>query len=285
MPGMTQSRSEPLAKSMVMPAGRSLAFAEWGSPDGRPVLYLHGIPSSRLEHWPDDAALARLDVRLVTFDRPGYGRSGPMPGRVLLDCAADVERLADHLGLEDFAVAGISGGGPFVLAVAWALSDRVTRAAISCGLGPLDRPGALEGMSPANAEEFEIARQEPDRLTALLEGLDLLAAMPEDEMAAFGLVPGLAEMMLQSASEATRQGWLGVVADDLAFVGPWGFDLDEITVALRLWHGDRDALVPIHHSQFVAAQVPSAQLNTCAGEGHLAMFAHQEEVLDWLTGE
>jgi pimeloyl-ACP methyl ester carboxylesterase len=274
-----QPSDAPQVQTIEMPGGRALAFAEWGRPDGFPVIYHHGTPSSRLEHWPDGASLAQLGVRLVTFDRPGYGRSEPLPGRTLLDVAADVERLADHLGLDRFALSGMSGGGPFVLATAYALADRVDRAAISCGLGPLDRPGALEGMTPGQVEELEVACNHPERLGELLEGLDLGGSMPEEEVTAFGSIPGLAEVMLPSVSEATRQGWAGVIADDLCVVSSWGFALKELDVPLWLWHGDRDQLAPLHHSSYVADQVGSAQLKVCPGEGHIAMFRHQREVL------
>lgn len=280
---VVQASSQPITGTCELPDGRVLAFTEWGAADGVPVIYHHGTPSSRLEHWPDDSVLAEMRVRLVTFDRPGYGVSDPLPGRTLLDVAADVEHLADHLGLERFFLSGMSGGGPFVLATASVLGERVIRSAISCGLGPLDRAGALEGMNPAQAEELEIAREHPQRLAGHLEGLDLAGMMPEDELAAFGSIPGPVEMMLPAVDEAMRQGWAGVIADDLAFVGPWGFDLKVITTPLLLWHGDRDSVAPCHHSAYVAEQVPSALLKVCPGEGHVAMFTHQTEVLEVLV--
>lgn len=272
-------------RTIQMPGGRALAFAEWGRPDGFPVIYHHGTPSSRLEHWPDGESLAKLGVRLVTFDRPGYGRSEPVPGRTLLDVAGDVERLADHLGLGRFALSGMSGGAPFVLATAYALGDRVSRAAVSCGLGPLDRPGALEDTTPAQVEEMEVARHHPERLAEFLDRLDVGASMPEEELVAFGSIPGLAAVMIPSVSEATRQGWAGVIADDRCFVSPWGFALRDLDVPLWLWHGDRDALAPLHHASYIAERVGSAQLKVCAGEGHIAMFRHQAEVLRVLGGE
>ncbi|MBO0693976.1 MAG: alpha/beta hydrolase [Acidimicrobiaceae bacterium] len=271
-------------RTVQMPGGRALAFAESGRPDGFPVIYHHGTPGSRLEQWPDRPTLAQLGVRLVTFDRPGCGRSDPLEGRTLLDVAADVERLADHLGLERFAVSGMSGGAPYVLATAYALRDRVNRAAISCAAGPLDRPGALEGMTPAQVEELELARNDPDRLGEFFDQLDVGASMPEEELSAFGSIPGLPEVMLLSVREATRQGWGGVIADDLCLVGPWGFPLEEVNVPVWLWHGDRDKLAPLHHASYIADRVSSAQLNICRGEGHIDMFRHQEEVLGILAG-
>src|SRR6266568_3152770 len=126
--------------------GRALAFAEWGDPDGAPVVSFHGTPGSRLERHVDDRIYGRLGIRFVTSDRPGYGRSSPHPGRTFLDWASDVEQLLDHLDIERARMLGVSGGGPFALAAAHSLGERVERVAIVSGVGPSDRPGAFEGM-------------------------------------------------------------------------------------------------------------------------------------------
>jgi pimeloyl-ACP methyl ester carboxylesterase len=263
--------------------GRNLAYQEWGDPRGSTVLGLHATPGSRLERFPDSATLSRLGVHLVTFDRPGYGLSDPLPGRTLLDCADDVVRLADHLGADEFTLAGMAGGGPFVLATAWAYAGRVRGAAISCGLGPLDRPGALSGMTPGAAAQFHLAAHHPDLLEAALAGGRLAPAVPEHELATLEAIPGLTEMVMEDLAAVTGHGWAGVVADDLALAGPWEFPLAEITVPLMLWHGDLDTLVPFGHSEYVASQVPGAEVHRCAGQGHFAMFGHQEEILTRLT--
>ncbi|MEC3974377.1 alpha/beta fold hydrolase [Amycolatopsis sp. H20-H5] len=150
--------------------GRKLAFQEWGEPGGQPVVSIHATPGSRLERYPDEQAIAERNIRLITFDRPGYGLSDAQPGRTLLDCAGDVVRLADHLGLEAFSLMGMSGGGPFVLATAWATSGRVLSAAVSCGLAPLDRDDAFVGMSEGNARELALARSDPAKLMPRSEG-------------------------------------------------------------------------------------------------------------------
>lgn len=264
--------------------GRRLAYSESGDPQGRPVIHLHGTPGSRLERYPDPALTASLGVRFIGFDRPGFGYSDPVPGRTLLDCAVDIGLLADHLGLDTFALNGISGGGPFVLAAAYALPERVSKAAISCGVGPMDRPGALDGMNPATAEEFDTARRRPEELAEFLAATNPADGLPPAEFAAFSSIPGLAEVLGEQSPEILRQGWAGVVADDLAYAGPWGFPLAEVTVPLRLWHGALDTMVPPHTGEYVARQVPGAELTVCEGKGHLDMFALQREVLEYLVG-
>jgi pimeloyl-ACP methyl ester carboxylesterase len=263
--------------------GRTVAFEQWGDLAGRPVIYLHGVPNSRLDRWPDNPTLEALGIRLVTFDRPGYGHSDPLPGRTLLDPAADINRIADHLGFERFALSGMSGGGPFVLAALWALSDRVTRAAVSCGLAPLNRPGAFQGMADGNVKQFTVALHNPSQLEKLLDSVDLASALPDEETKVLQTVPGLAEMLVDGYREGTRQGWQGAVADYRSIASPWGFALTDITVPLSLWHGDRDHLVPAHHAEYVASQVRSAELQIIKGDGHLAMFRHQRQILTQLV--
>jgi pimeloyl-ACP methyl ester carboxylesterase len=266
-------------ETLVLDGGRALAYAHWGDARGYPVIHAHGTPGSRLERYPDEATLTSLGIRLVTFDRPGYGFSDPLPGRTLLDVAADLSRLAEHLGIGEFAVTGMSGGAPFALATAAALGERVSGVAILAGLGPLDREGAFDGMDETNAAEFRLARDDPDELPGWLEGTDLASVLPQSELAVLGSIPGLAEILLEGAAEPTRRGWAGVIADDLAFAGAWGFALDDIAVPLSVWHGEEDPFLPLHHAQHVAARVPGARLHAVPGEGHLAMFGHTAEAL------
>jgi pimeloyl-ACP methyl ester carboxylesterase len=270
-------------ETLVLPDGRSTAFVQWGDPAGQPVIHLHGTPGSRLERYVDEGVTASLGIRFITLDRPGYGAAPPVPGWRLLDLVPVVSALADHLGLARFKLHAMSGGAPYALAVAWALKDRVTAAAIVAGLGPIDRPGALEGMSEENVAEYTIARTEPEKLGRFLSRRRTAPAMPEEELATLSRIPGLLDMLIENHGEMTRQGHAGTIGDHLAVTAPWGFRLDEVAVPLHLWHGDRDTLVPIHHAEHVAASVPRAVLHRCPGEAHFDMFARQREVLGVLA--
>src|SRR3954453_15623997 len=138
------------------PDGRQLAYAEWGVPDGYPVISIHGTPGCRLGRHPNPDIVRQANVRYITFDRAGYGRSDRNPGRRVVDIVPDVRALADSLGLDTFAVCGGSGGGPHTLAVAALLPDRITRAACIVGIAPYDAVGAdwTRGMDPMNVKEF-----------------------------------------------------------------------------------------------------------------------------------
>src|SRR6187549_3544594 len=144
------------AQTVIAPDGRTIMFAEWGDPDGFPVIALHGTPGSRLQrHW-DESKFVAAEARVITYDRPGYGGSERSHGRDVVDCVGDVAAIADGLGLERFAVTGGSGGGPHSLAVAARMPERVTRAACEVGIVPYGTPDFdwFEGMDPMNVKEF-----------------------------------------------------------------------------------------------------------------------------------
>ncbi|WP_448628307.1 alpha/beta fold hydrolase [Geodermatophilus sp. URMC 64] len=132
---------EPREGTISLRDGRTLAYAEWGDPSGRPVLGCHGSPSSRLErHVEDVEDYRRWGVRLIVPDRPGFGRSDPQPGRRVLDWPADVRELLDDLGVDRFAVLSLSGGAAYALACAHEFGDRVHAVGVLGGAPPPDVP-------------------------------------------------------------------------------------------------------------------------------------------------
>ncbi|MGB9300944.1 MAG: alpha/beta fold hydrolase, partial [Anaerolineae bacterium] len=161
--------SDPrIRQTIVLPGGRTLGFAEYGDPSGRPVLFFPGTPSGRLFHHPDESIALSLGARVLTIDRPGYGLSDFQPGRTLLDWPSDVMALADALGIARFAAAGISGGAPYVAACAFRIPDRLTAAAIVSGLGPIDWQGAMEGMPSERRIGVKLGRGAPWLVRPLL---------------------------------------------------------------------------------------------------------------------
>src|SRR3954463_12442921 len=121
--------------------GRTRAYAEWGVPDGWPVLGCHGSPSSRLErHVEDPEDYRRWGVRFLVPDRPGFGRSDPQPGRRVVDWPDDVGHLLDSLGVGGFSVLSLSGGAAYALACAAAFGPRVRAVGVLGGAAPPDPP-------------------------------------------------------------------------------------------------------------------------------------------------
>jgi pimeloyl-ACP methyl ester carboxylesterase len=278
--------------------GRALAVYEDGDPNGTPVIAHHGTPASGPPYrmW---VALAREQgIRLIGYDRPGYGGSARHAGRNVGDCADDVEAIADALGLERFATWGISGGGPHALACAALCGDRLAAAASLASVAPYEAGGLnwMAGMGEANIEEFgavqagepELRRylerdaegfrgaQAPD-IVALLESLlgpADLAVLSEE----------LANEVLQGAAHGLTHGIDGWLDDDFAFARPWGFDVGTIDRPVLLLHGSDDRFVPIAHGRWLAEHVPGIEARLTGDEdGHLTLMVRRvREVHEWL---
>ena len=251
---------------------------------GVPILFFHGLPSCRLMH-PDAETSRVLGVRVVTIDRPGFGRSDPKPGRSLLAWADDVAELADALGLPRFAVVGPSGGGPFVAACACRLAPRITRAAILGGSGPLDAPGALAGITLERRLGYWLAGHAPALLRLAIRWRGDPGRDPERFFASYtrhnppadqALLarPAVRAMFLASYAEATRQG-LEAFAWELQLVArPWGLRLEELRVPPAIWHGADDTLTPVgpgdpeSHAPHPAGRGASVLPVALAGDRH-----------------
>jgi pimeloyl-ACP methyl ester carboxylesterase len=237
-------------------------------------------------------------VRLITVDRPGYGLSTFQPGRRLLDWPGDIAQLADHLGLRKFAVAGHSGGGPYVAACAYKLPDRVTAAAALSSAGPVEAPGATLGMSAINRAGFTYGRFLPWPFWRLLIWIiyhrkrDNPAAAMDRETGHRPSAddvqisrPEVRKICLLSEIEAFRPGLRGFAWDARLLTKTWGFRLDKIVLPFYLWHGTADNLTSVAMANYMTRQIPLAHLCLCEGEGHLLLFQHWEEILTKLITE
>jgi len=278
---------------VALPDGRRLTFADRGPEDGTPIVFHHGTPGSRAGHHPDQSVYERTGVRVVTYDRAGYGRSDRLEGRNVRAVAADVSALADELEFDRFAVMGVSGGGPHALACGALLPDRVTRVAVMVTPAPYDKDfDFLAGMTQVNVDEFNAALAGPDVLAAYLAPyVELLETKPEamlDELAAelpppdqaTMARPEIREMLVRNWQEATRQGAAGWMDDDLAFTRPWGFELTDVRQEARLWHGELDRLSPRSHGQRVAERLPHASFELLPGKGHM-LYDTWADALAW----
>jgi pimeloyl-ACP methyl ester carboxylesterase len=273
--------------------GRHLGYSQRGLPAGRPVLDFHGNPGSRLSFWGTDDAIAGLDVRLISVDRPGIGLSDPRPGRRVADWAVDAAGLADALGIERFAVMGHSVGGAYAAACAAGLPSRVTAAGLVSPIIPLDAPGAFGELGKPG--QWLLARDRPWLARASLRTLFLLArAAPSLARRVFGsrsttaerAISARPEVMaraLASARESTRQGARWLVEDMRAAIAPWGFDPARIAVPVFVWQGDQDSSIRESWGDWWAEHVPGAVLIRCPGEGHLLIEERIGEILGTLA--
>jgi pimeloyl-ACP methyl ester carboxylesterase len=271
---------------VTAPDGRTLGVAQWGAPAGSPLFSLHGTPGSRYGRHPDEAALERAGLRVVTYDRPGYGVSTRRPGRRVVDCVEDVAAIADALGIGRFAITGGSGGGPHSLAVAARLGDRVTAAECMVGVAPFGAEGLdwWAGMDPENVREFGWALEGEQVLhenLARLAAADLvriaedpskilsddwqLAEADREKLAR----PDMQRVFVEQMRGAYAAGVWGWVDDDLAFLTDWGFGLDELAVPVTVRYGSQDVLVPAGHGAWLASHVPGAKVVVNTEGGHL----------------
>ena len=280
--------------------GRSLTIAEWGDPDGFPVFSLHGTPGSRFVGQANASAYASIGVRVITYDRPGYGGSDRFRSRRVVDSVADVSAIADNLGLDRFAVTGGSWGGPHSLAVAARLPERVTRAACIAGVAPFDMPGFdwFADMDAVNIEELGWALEGEDVLARNIERvaarmLERVADDPSKMISdnvqlseadrAQMANPERHDAIRKGINEAFRHGIWGYVDDVLCLIEPWGFDVTEIRVPTRVLYGLTDVLVPRQHGDWLAHNVPGAEAVIDEQGGHVSDPKLETERIGWLV--
>ena len=278
------------------PGGRTLHAYEAGDPGGELVVVHHGTPCSGVlaPWWAEDAA-AR-GIRLVGYDRSGYGGSDRHAGRSVADAAADVAAIADHFGAARFRTWGVSGGGPHALACAALLPDRVVAAATLASVAPYRAEGLdwSAGMGQDNLDEFAAAEAGEGALRPFLAeaSAGLLAAGPRglaDEMRSILGDPDLAVLSGEVASfmyewltTGQRHGFDGWLDDDLAFVRDWGFDLASIRVPVLVLQGRHDLMVPFAHGGWLAATIPAATARLTDDDGHLTLITDVGPVHAWL---
>lgn len=275
--------------------GRELCVESGGDPSGRPVLGLLGSPAGRMmmDGWLDNAE--RDGVHLISYDRPGYGGSTVRSGRSVADCAGDVRAIANTLGIDRLAVWGFSGGGPHALACAALLDDLVCAVATFSSLAPYGEPGLdwFDKMGTENADDARLALDSPNSARQGLVNLraQLLALTSEQVDVRARRLPSAEASalhyyrwwLLTNLKEAFAPGPDGKWDDGRAFLSPWGFALESVSVPVQLWHGKVDETIPFSHSQWLADHIPAAELLLTDAEGHLSVFVnHLNQAQEWL---
>lgn len=277
--------------------GRNLHLWDEGDPGGKVVVEHHGTPSSGLPY-PDDVDRAReRGLRVLRYDRAGYGGSTPNPGRSVADVVPDVEDVLDVLGIERYVSFGVSGGCPHSFACG-ALSSRCLAAAAIASPTPYPADGLdwMAGMGTDNVEEFNAALAGPEELEPYLERqaaeLEEATADQIKEVMSNLLPPvdaavltgGRAVHFKEGSECALAQGVAGWRDDDIAFTRPWGFELDEIRVPTLLWQGVQDLMVPLAHAHWLAGRIPGVEAHISDEDGHLSIaVGRRGEIYDWLA--
>ncbi|KIU15166.1 alpha/beta fold hydrolase [Mycolicibacterium llatzerense] len=291
---MVMSIERPkLEGNIAVGEDRQISFAEFGNPQGRAVFWLHGTPGARRQI-PTEARTfaARKNIRLIGIDRPGIGSSTPYQYENVLGFTDDLRTIADTLGIDRFAVIGLSGGGPYTLATAAAMPDRVVMAAVLGGVAPLI---GEDGISSGLMELAKIVRpvlevaDTPIRWVAgsLIKligpfgspALDLYARISPDGDRNLLSRPEFKAMFLDDLLNGSRKQLAAPFADIVVFARDWGFRLEDIKVPVRWWHGDADHIVPYAHGEHAVARIADAEMYTLPGESHLAGLGVPEDIL------
>ena len=282
-------------KLLRLKSGGDLAFCEYGSAAGTPVLFFHGWPSSRTMAQLTDAAAQELGVRIISPDRPGIRDSSFQSNRKLVDWPDIVEQLADCLGIERFRILAISGGAPYAYATAWKIPERVRAVAIASGAPPIVDLSDHSGLLLLYRRLMWLHRRSPQTLRALffLAGavarirppvrlrplvLKLLQLQPCD---AASLKDSVAfEACFESQRRAWRASVKGLTTDAEIFAAAWGFRLEDVDVPVRLWHGTKDRAFSVQIAQAVARRLPNCTARYVEGEGHYSLpIRHVREIL------
>ena len=278
--------------------GRELCVEVAGRASERTILIHWGTPNSRhlFDPWVDDAA-AR-GIRLICYDRPGYGGSTPQPGRSVADGAADVREVAADLGIERLAMWGFSGGGPYTLACAALLPGLVAAAAVVGSTAPWGAPGLdyFSGMGDANVEDMQLYLSDPEASRKKIrqdweETISVTPAQLAESMKtllsdvdAAVLTGEFARYMVRCIQDGLAPGEQGWWDEGVADFSPWGFELESIRVPVQVWHGRRDRFVPYQHGQWLAEHVPGAEPHLSDSDGHLTLLVERfVDVHEWLA--
>lgn len=279
---VSTSMTSALPSMLTLTDGRRLGYYAYGAPTGVPCIYIPGTPVSGLGGADYDAPARTAGVRWISVDKPGYGVSDPHPGNTLLAFAHDIAALADHLGFGTFAVAGESGGGPYALATAYALGDRITVAVLLAGMGPGHEPWARQGMKPLNRALVWLAQRAPIAVWPVMRLMAWIAAdeqrlTRQAQREAKHLPPAdrayqadFGHLERAAVRDAFRQGVGGSVTEARILASEWGFDVADINTPVEMWHGTADVNVPIALAQHLASRLPLGTLHTLDGVGHAA---------------
>ncbi len=273
---------------------RQIGFAEFGDPQGRAVFWLHGTPGARRQIPMEARVYAeKRQIRLIGIDRPGIGSSTPHQYDTVFAFADDLRTIADTLGIDQMEVVGLSGGGPYTLACAAGMPDRVVAAGVIGGVAPTTGPDAIAGGVMGSvglrvAPLLQVAGGPIGLAASVLIRLVRPLASPAADL--YGRVspeadrrllarPEIKAMFLDDLLNGSRKQMAAPFADVVVFARDWGFRLDEVKVPVRWWHGDHDHIVPFEHGQHVVAKLPDVELYHLPGESHLAGLGRAEEIL------
>ncbi|WP_414620394.1 alpha/beta fold hydrolase [Calothrix sp. CCY 0018] len=290
------SKSNKSNQTFQLKDGRQMGYAEFGDPNGKPVFFFHTTPGARLFPHFDESIATALTTRIITIERPGYGLSDFQPDNTLVNWTQDVVQFADFLNIEQFVVAGVSGGGPYALACASEIPERIIRVGVISSLSPLNVSHFTEGTNAINRVLIGIAHYTPFLLKPLLSPIALIGRKNPQKLFDYGLRnyfpvhdqkvlfrPAVRDMFLEHLPQAFHQGARGFALDMNIFAESWGFQLKNISPKVYLWHGEKDENVTLSAGRYLANTIPNCEARFYPDEGHLLIFDHWQKILTTLV--
>ncbi len=275
---------------LLLPDGRKFCYAEFGDPKGKPVILVHGSPGHRLfwKYFPEFPFLS--GIRYIAIDRPGYGMSDFKKGIIFTDLADDIVALADSLKIDRFSIIGVSGGGPYTLACAWKIPERLDKVIVISTMGPLT-PDVMKATGRTNRIVFKITKYVPwlmrlnmkmlsamqnknadkylKRMSYKLSGSDKTAIMKKP----------VRNALMSMFGEATKNGSDGYAQDVINVSRPWPFDLSEIKKEVHVWQPEDDTSTPPAVARHLKSVIPKCRVHYVPNAGHLWMIEHLSTVL------
>jgi pimeloyl-ACP methyl ester carboxylesterase len=280
---MNQNQSHAISLS----DGRTSGYLELGDPHGQPLMIMHGLPGSRFDGlYVKESEFFKQNIRAILPDRPGIGLSDYQPGRKITDWPTDIIALADALAIDRFSMLGISVGGPFALACALKIPERLNSIGIVSSIAPLDIPGITAAMGPGkyfflNAVrmpwvvhlQFKILkyglRKKPAQIFRQVK-----ATFPPPDQTAFDL-EHVKQAFLQSMQEMMRRGTRGMVYEAGLLARPWGFSPADIDEPIQYWYGGQDTNAPPHMGKYLSETIPNVHIHYEHEEGHFSILINQ----------
>jgi pimeloyl-ACP methyl ester carboxylesterase len=289
-----------LNQQFQLPDGRRLGYDERGASDGKPLFYFHGSPSARVESnlYVNEELLQSLNIRMIAVDRPGMGLSDFQPHRRMLDFPNDILAIANHLNIERFSILAYSLGGPYGLALAFAIPQHLDKVGIVSGGAVYTEPELMKNINDGTRRFLNMPRENP-LASRLFLGMMLgvmprvapnqfvagaVSVLPKPDRVLVKTRPVFQNGFIRMVREAMRQGVRGAYHETLLTITDWGFRLEDIQIPILLWHGEDDKNIPVEMARYAASVIPKCEAKFYPNEGHLSLFKkHAEEILCALT--
>lgn len=283
------------ARQAHLQDGRRLGFAQFGDAEGAPVIVFHDLWGNRNIRHPDDAILARLGIRLIGVDRPGYSMSTRKRGRSIMDVVDDVMLLSKALQLDSFAVLGFSAGGPYALACAYRFPQIVRRCAVIAPLPPMDHELGFRALHPLYARLFQLARGNESFFRLLMRGFfffdsqrsadqyirELGALLSPADQAVLSNI-NLFNARRDAWEEIRSSGSENLVDEMVTLTRTWGFRLQSVQIPVDIWWGEVDAFCAPGVGERMAGMLPKAQFHLESQAGHFLLYSHWQSILQQL---